>query len=188
LPQEKRLRRRTFRKSVRRKTTTNTSSTKWRDLVSQDIERFLKLLEQRLALLQLLAQELVDSRKEFVALDLDGMYRRISEQEELCRQIQRLHPAIQSLQQTCAAHLSLENHDAAGQAENAAWTERLTGVMQKLGTTELEVGRLNQIHAAYLRRSRRTVNVLMNFIGGYAMTYARPASTESSASTVTQKD
>ena len=155
--------------------------------MSHDIETYLKLLEQRLSLLQLLAQELVDSRKEFVALDLDGMYRRISEQEELCRQIQRLHPAIRALQETCAAHLELEKNDAASKAENAEQARRLAIVMQELGKAQAEVGRLNQIHAAYLRRSRRTINVLMNFIGGYAMNYTRPAQANLAASTLAEK-
>jgi len=143
--------------------------------VSPEIETYLALLERRLSLLRLLAQEFVDCRKEFVALDLDGMYRRISEQEELCRQIQRLHPAIHALQQTCALQLGLGSRDGAGTPENAEWAERLSRVMQEIGKAQAEVGRLNQIHAAYLRRSRRTINVLMNFIGRYAMTYARPA-------------
>jgi hypothetical protein len=143
--------------------------------VRSDIETYLGLLEKRLSLLRLLTQEFVDCRKEFMAFDLDGMYRRISEQEELCRQIQRLHPAIQALQQTCAMRLGIENHYAAGKNENAGLGERLTRVMHELGKAQAEVGRLNQIHAAYLRRSRKTVSVLMNFIGRYAMMYARPA-------------
>jgi hypothetical protein len=143
--------------------------------VNPELEAYLALLERRLSLLRLLAQEFVDSRKEFVALDLDGMYRRISEQEELCRQIQRLHPAIHALQQTCAIQIGMENRRAPGNSENAEWAERLTGVMQEIEKAQAEVWRLNQIHAAYLRRSRRTIHVLMNFIGSYAMTYARPA-------------
>jgi hypothetical protein len=143
--------------------------------VSPEIETYLALLERRLSLLRLLAQEFVDCRKEFVALDLDGMYRRISEQEELCRQIQRLHPGIHALQQTCAMQLGLRNRDGAGRPEDAEWAERLSRVVLEIGKAQSEVGRLNQIHAAYLRRSRRTINVLMNFIGSYAMTYARPA-------------
>lgn len=139
-----------------------------------EIETYLELLERRLSLLRLLAREFVDCRKEFMAFDLDGMYRRISEQEELCRQIQRLHPAIQALQQTCATRLGLDGRGAEGKPENAEWAERLERMMNELGTAQAEVGRLNQIHAAYLRRSRRTVEVLMNFIGSYAMTYARP--------------
>jgi hypothetical protein len=143
--------------------------------VSFEIETYLGLLERRLSLLRLLAQEFVDCRKEFIALDVDGMYRRIFQQEELCRQIQRLDPAIQALQRTCAMQLGLESRTAAGKPENAGWVERLNLVIRELGKAQAEVGRLNQIHAAYLRRSRRTMNVLMNFFGRHAMTYARPA-------------
>jgi FlgN protein len=155
--------------------------------VSHDIETYLELLERRLSLLRLLAREFVDCRKEFVALDLDGMYRRISEQEELCRQIQRLHPAIHALQQTCAVQLGLGNPSAARMMENAEWAERLSRVMQELGKAQAEVGRLNQVHAAYLRRSRRTITVLMNFIGNYAMTYSQPAENILPAPTTAEK-
>jgi hypothetical protein len=153
--------------------------------VNPDLETYLALLEQRLCLLRLLAQEFVESRKEFVALDLDGMYQRISEQEELCRQIQRLHPAIQSLQKICAAHVDLHRESSTGgSADHAKWAERVAHVMRQLGEAQAEVGRLNQTHAAYLRRSRRTINVLMNFVGSYAMTYARPAAPAESMAVV----
>jgi len=155
--------------------------------VSRDLETYLGLLERRLSLLRLLAQEFVDCRKEFVALDLDGMYRRISEQEELCRQIQRLHPAIQALQQTCATHLGLESRGAAGDAENAERAERLGRVMQDLGKAQEEVGRLNQVHAAYLHRSRKTIDIFMNYIGNYAMTYSRPGDNIQPAPTTVEK-
>jgi hypothetical protein len=151
------------------------------------METYLALLERRLSLLRLLAQEFVACRKEFVALDLDGIYRRISEQEELCRQIQRLHPAIHALQQACALHLGLGSHGAAGELENSEWADRLSRVLQELGKAQAEVGRLNQIHAAYLRRSRRTVSVLMNFVGRYAMTYSRPAENILPAPTTVEK-
>jgi len=151
------------------------------------IETYLALLELRLSLLRLLAQEYVDCRKEFVALDLDGMYRRIAEQEELCRQIQRLTPGIRALQQTCAAQLGLLNPAGAGKPESAEWAWRLSSVMQELGKTQAEVGRLNQIHAAYLRRSRKTIDVLMNYIGRYAMMYARPGEPAAAASSALQK-
>ena len=59
-------------------------------------------------------------------------------------------------------------------SEDAAWAERLRTVMLELGEAQEQVGRLNQIHAAYLRRSRKTVQVLMNFFGNYTLTYARP--------------
>jgi hypothetical protein len=149
--------------------------------VNVEIEKYLALLEQRLSLLRALAQQLVGCRKEFVAMDLDGMYSRIGEQEELCRQIQLLHPAIESLQRTCARHLDVARLDAARQPEDAAWAERLRGVMRELGEAQAEVGRLNQIHAAFLRRSRRTITMLMNLLGNYAVSYGPPV--DSSVST-----
>jgi flagellar FlgN protein len=155
--------------------------------VNHDLDTYLELLERRLSLLRLLAQEFVDCRKEFVALDLDGMYRRIFEQEELCREIQRLHPAIHALQQTCATQLEFGNHGVQGKAENAERAARLERVMKDLGEAQAEVGRLNQIHAAYLRRSRRTVQVLLNFIGRYAMTYSRPVESMATAPTTVEK-
>jgi flagellar FlgN protein len=155
--------------------------------VSHDLETYLGLLDRRLSLLRLLAQEFVDCRKEFVALDLDGMYRRISEQEELCRQIQRLHPAIQALQQTCATQIGLESTGGAGEAENCQRAERLGRVMRELGQTQAEVGRLNQVHAAYLRRSRRTINMFMNYMSNYAMSYSRPGDNLRPAPTTVEK-
>ena len=143
--------------------------------MSLEIEKYLALLEQRLGLLRALAQQLVGCRKEFVAMDLDGMYLRIGEQEELCRQIESVHPAIDSLQRTCARQLELARMDAARLPEDVAWAGRLRGAMREFGEAQAEVNRLSQIHAAYLRRSRRTVDMLMNFFGNYELTYAAPA-------------
>ena len=53
--------------------------------MSPELEKYLELLEQRLFLLRALAEQLVGCRKEFVALDLDGMYGRFGTQEGLCR-------------------------------------------------------------------------------------------------------
>jgi len=104
-------------------------------------------------------------------MDLDGMHRRIAEQERLCRQIQSLHPAIDLLQQTCANHLGLSRKGIASSQEAGATEARLRVVMNELREAQAEVGRLNQIHAAYLRRSNRTIQVLMNFVGNYSLTY-----------------
>src|SRR5258708_36858351 len=124
-----------------------------------EIETYIALLERRLSLLRMLAQQFLDCRKDFISMDLDGMYARIAEQEDLCRQIQALHPAIDRLQRTCVKHLGLEQPDQGNALENAAWAGRLRRVMQGLGEAQTEIGRLNQIHACYLRRSRQTIQV-----------------------------
>ena len=142
--------------------------------MNADLETYLELLEKRLALLHLLAREFVECRKEFVALDVDGMYRRIAQQEELCREIQRLQPGIHALQVACGNRLGISAREPAALAGDAHTKDRLHRILRNLGEAQAEVGRLNQIHAAYLRRSRRTILVLRNFIGSYAMTYSRP--------------
>jgi len=140
--------------------------------MSFDFESYVSLLENRLSLLRLLAQQYVDCRKDFVSMDIDRMYARIAEQEDVCRQIQALQPGIDSLQQSCAKQLGLDPRDLAGTLEDARWVERLRCVMRELGETQAEVGRLNQIHAAYLQRSRKTIHVLMNSLGLCAVSYA----------------
>ena len=143
--------------------------------MSAEIQTYLELLERHLDLLRLLAREFVDARREFMVLDVDGIYHRIAEQEELCRQIQRLQPAIRGLQQKCAVELKLEVAAVALKAEAREGAGRVARVLLEIQNAQAELRRLSQIHAAYLRRSRRTVHVLLNFIGSYALTYTRPA-------------
>ena len=140
--------------------------------MNPQLETFLELLELRLQLLRALAQELVACRKEFVAMDLDGMHRHISLQEELCRKIERLHPGIESLQKACAEKLGLGR--SAGKILLEDPGGRLRSVLRDLHEAQSELGRLTRVHASYLRRSRRTVDVLMNFLGNYALMYAPP--------------
>jgi hypothetical protein len=126
-------------------------------------------------LLRALAKQFVDCRKEFVSMDLDGMHRRIAEQEELCRQIQLLNPASDVLRQTCASQPGI-GWKGVPRLQKASTCELpLRGLMSELRQAQEEVGRLNRIHAAYLRRSGRTIQVLMNFVGNYALSYGRPA-------------
>jgi hypothetical protein len=142
--------------------------------VSSEAEKYLALLERRLLLLRALAAQFIACRKEFIAMDRDGMYRRVAEQEELCRQIQAIRPAIEVLRKACARQLSSERRDSAPRSEDAAWVSRLSALKRETVEAQAEVGRLNQIHASYLRRSGRTIQVLTNFLGNYALTYARP--------------
>jgi hypothetical protein len=143
--------------------------------MSSEFEKYITLLEKRLALLRNLAKHFVDCRKDFVSMNIDAMYARIGEMEELCRQIQALTPAIESLWQSCTHKMGTEPRGPAATPEIAEWMDRLRLVMRELGETEAEVGRLNQIHAAYLQRSRKTIHVLMNSLGINALSYAARA-------------
>jgi hypothetical protein len=149
--------------------------------MTAEIDQYLSLLDRRLSLLRELAEQLVSCRKEFVSMDLEGMYGRIAQQEDICRKIQSLQPGMNLLQQTCARQLNLKKLDDPRTPEEAARANRLREVMSDLRHTQNEVSRLNQIHAAYLRRCGRTVNMLMNFLANYAFTYARPSGPASPA-------
>jgi hypothetical protein len=116
--------------------------------VNTDLETYLELLDRHLSLLRLLAQEFVACRKEFMALDVDGIYRRIYEQEELCRQIERLQAAIRALQQKCVAQFGLASQGAAGNPEGVEYARRVARTLQDIERARAEVGRLNRIHAA----------------------------------------
>src|SRR6266700_578813 len=102
-----------------------------------EVETYIALLERRLSLLRMLARQFLDCRKDFVSMDLDGMYARIAEQEDLCRQIQALDRGIDSLQRTCAKHLTLDEPDQGNAPENARWTGRLRRVIEELGEAQM---------------------------------------------------
>jgi hypothetical protein len=142
--------------------------------MSAEIDQYLSLLDRRLILLRELAEQLVACRKEFVSMNLEGMYGSIAHQEDICRKIQSLQPGMTQLQQTCARQLQLKKLDEPRTLEESARARRLREVMSDLRNTQDEVSRLNRIHAAYLRRCGRTVNMLMNYLANYAFTYARP--------------
>jgi hypothetical protein len=142
--------------------------------VSPEAEKYLALLEHRLSLLRDLSDQFVACRKEFVVMDLDGMYRRIAEQEALCQEIQSICPAIDALQEVCAGQLGLEPRQMARFPEDAASAKRIGRLQQEMTEAQAELGRLNQIHRSFLRRSSRTIHVLMNSLENHALTYARP--------------
>lgn len=139
--------------------------------MSPDPEHYLALLQRQLFLLRALAEQLLSCRKEFVAMDLDGIYRHIAEQEELCRQLQSIGLAIDSMRKARTRQLESGTD---GEPANQQWTARFAAVMREMQEARNEVCRLSRIHAAYLRRSGRTVQVLLNFLGNYALFYARP--------------
>jgi hypothetical protein len=120
-------------------------------------------MERLLFLLRALAERFAASRQEFVAMNLDGIYQCVAEQEDLCRQIQALQTANSTLDMGVAGN------------EGPEGIERLRTVMRELRDVHAELGRLSQTHAAFLRRSGRTMEMLLNSVANYALTYTRPA-------------
>lgn len=119
----------------------------------------IELLERRVSLLRALARQFIDARGEFIAMDLDAMYSRMAGQEELCRQIGAIDARIAALRKS-------------GVRASAETGERLHRTLGEMNDAQAEVRRLNQTHAAYLRRCGRTLDLFSKFFGSRALTYA----------------
>lgn len=143
--------------------------------------RYLGLLEKRLALLESLARALAASRTDFISMDLEAIERRIAEQEHFCAQIRSLDAEITRAQILCAERAGVPNR-----TDEISWpgspdaeigvAEQIRKIMVRISAAQVELKKLNDAHEAMLRRSRGTVNILLNLFQSYAPTYAAPVS------------
>ncbi len=143
--------------------------------MKSDTDRYLTLLERRLATLRLLATDLNESKSAYVTLDLRSMHQHTLHQENLCTEIRTLDAELKDLRQKLAG-LS-DGRQASGmviglEAEfdpnSARQLQLLLGGLKAIQT---DVRRLSRVHSELLRRSRRSVNVLLNFLAHYSGTY-----------------
>lgn len=144
--------------------------------MSTESARFLELLECRLALLGSLAEALSAARLDVVSLDITGLEERVREQERLCREIRTLDSELDRVQKQCGARVAAgSNRASAGGDAETPEAQRCRETIERLARVQSKVKQLNQEHQALLRRSRRTVNALLNSYHSFAMTYANPA-------------
>ena len=118
-----------------------------------------ELLGERLRLLDSLAVELRGCSNAMVALDLDGIHQRVAQQEQICQQIRSVDREIDVLQQRWSAD------------ERSEALPAVKDLLGRISTAQTEVRRLNSAHAALLRRSRRTLRAMMNFVNFYGGRY-----------------
>jgi hypothetical protein len=144
-------------------------------IMKSEVQRYLLLLERRLATLRLLAADLDESRSAYVTLDLRAMHQHTSHQENLCTEIRMLDSELQDLK------AKLTGLAAAGEIPSAASAQfdptsarQLHLLLGGLKAIQADVRRLSRVHSELLRRSRRSVNVLLNFLAHYSGTYPVP--------------
>ena len=147
--------------------------------MTAETQRYLELLEQRIALLSNLAQSISAASNGFVSFDLDTIESRIAEQEHLCRDLRALTGQIDRIQKQCATHLTPSSDKAAAASDPDAL--RLRDTLARLGKVQASVKQLNDAHQMLLRRSLRTVGALLNSYHSFAMTYANPSVSRASA-------
>ena len=146
--------------------------------MKREVQQYLELLERRLATLRLLATDLDESRSAYVTLDLRSMHHHIGRQENLCAEIRMLDTELQSMKG------SLRGLAAAGEIPSTLGeleaqldpvsARQLHLLMGGLKAIQADVRRLSRVHSELLRRSRRSVNVLLNFLAHYSGTYPVP--------------
>ena len=146
--------------------------------MTHEVQRYLELLERRLATLRLLAADLDESRSAYVTLDLRAMHQHIAHQENLCAEIRLLDAELQAMKGKLA-ELAASGEIPATQAEleaqlDPASARQLQLLLGGLKAIQADVRRLSRVHSELLRRSRRSVNVLLNFLAHYSGGYPLP--------------
>ncbi len=140
-----------------------------------EIERYTELLQRRLATLRLLAIDLEESRKAYVNLDLAAMHQHISQQERLCTEIRLLDAELNDLRAKFQGRAAEDRTSGArGELEGQADLQsnrQLQLLLGGLQAIQADVRRLSRVHSELLRRSRRSVNVLLNFLAHYSGSY-----------------
>ncbi len=146
--------------------------------MKREVQQYLELLERRLATLRMLAADLDESRSAYVTLDLRSMHDHISRQENLCTEIRLLDTELQTMKEELrglAATGELPSTLTELEAQFDPMPARqLHLLLGGLKAVQADVRRLSRVHSELLRRSRRTVNVLLNFLAHYSGTYPLP--------------
>jgi len=143
-----------------------------------EAQQYLELLERRLVTLRLLAGDLEESRSAYVDLDLQAMRRHIAHQENLCTEIRLLDAELKNVREQVTVpeapgEQSSPLHRLEAQMDPKS-ARQLHLLLTGLSAIQADVHRLSRVHSELLRRSRRTVNVLLNFLAHYSGTYTLP--------------
>lgn len=144
----------------------------------REVQQYLDLLGKRLATLRLLAADLDESRSAYVTLDLRQMHQHTSRQETLCTEVRLLDGELQRMKEklrtlAIAGELPTTLSELEAQLDPAS-ARQLHLLLGGLKAIQADVRRLSRVHSELLRRSRRSVNVLMNFLAHYSGTYPAP--------------
>src|SRR5437868_10776412 len=128
------------------------------------------LLEKRLNVMRRLAQALQQGQASAVVMDAQQMEQQAAEQQVLCREWRAVEDEIQleggnrltAIAEQVGSSAAFENPDA----------QRWLRLRQELGQVEMHLTHLNRVHAALLRRMRRSIAVLAHVLASSAPTYA----------------
>jgi hypothetical protein len=140
-----------------------------------ETKRYIELLKRRAASLRLMAKDLHECRESFTRMDLEAIREHISYQKSLCSEIRGLDDELGVLRRQLAAEGGLAPEETSSApfatALDADSATQLRQVTDDLAVVQKGVRRLNHVHAGLLRRSRRSINVLINVFANCAGSY-----------------
>lgn len=125
--------------------------------MEQELLAYLDALQARLRLLAELAQALRSSWPAFTSLDLPAIHSHLAEQQRLCRLL---------------AELDQQTISPARRAAARDFSPELPHLEIQLRQACAELDQLSAVHAAMLKRSRRTLDALQRWMQSAAPTYS----------------
>ena len=149
--------------------------------MKNEVHRYLDLLERRHSVLTLLVEGLRDSRGAFIGLNLDAIQQHTAEQGDLCTEVRFLDEEMKDVKGKLAVEYHLDERTVGSESLakqlDPDTARRLRLLLQGLESIQAEVRRLNRVQAELLRRSRRSIHVLMNVVANCQGTYQPPSFT-----------
>jgi hypothetical protein len=122
-----------------------------------------------------MAKELRECRESFTSMDLEATREHTSYQRGLCSEIASLDDELRTLWRQLAEGSGQKPEGVSAPAFTRLFDVdsalQLRQVMDDLAVAQKTVWRLNRVYAGLLRRSRRTINVLINVMANYMGTY-----------------
>lgn len=152
--------------------------------MKREVQHYLNLMERRASALRLLAAGLEECCACITEMDLNGLQQAVAQQEHICAELRFLREETERYQTQFAGDaepklpLRAVNHMSAALTPEGA--RRLQELEEELAALQGRVRHSNRVQAALLHRSRRSVNILMNFLSNYA-TSAGASSAEGAA-------
>jgi len=138
--------------------------------------QYIVLLKRRVASLRLMARELLECRESFTSMDLEAIREHVLYQKSLCFEIRALDDELRVLGRQMAVASGLQPEGMSRAAFeglcDADSSLQLRQVMDDLEVVQRRVRRLNRVYAGLLRRSRRSIHVLINVMANYIGAYS----------------
>lgn len=131
--------------------------------MKREVQRYFELLDRRLSALRSLAITLQESRAAFTELNLETIHRHNAQQQNLCTEIRFLDQELAAMREKVADEIGLEGGRSDLRPDPEV-RQRARFLLGRLSAIQADVRRLNRVHGELVRRSRRSVNVLINLV------------------------